>query len=149
MYNLAVISSGAFPRSLNNFATARRSSPSVINGQRSTVACRSHSASSFVHSTMTTGVRWCQPCIVCVVQHCSVRCVSTAQLAVQAGRSHGARQLFRNIQRQGTYMALLTLHTGFSSSVLGHQPSFYELAPFRLRLSPRSAVILLLDKPQQ
>jgi len=42
---------------MNNFATARRLSPSVVNSRRTTVACRSHSASSFVHSTMTTGWR--------------------------------------------------------------------------------------------
>jgi len=34
--------------------TARRSSPSVVNSRPTTVAWRSHSASSFVHSTMTT-----------------------------------------------------------------------------------------------
>jgi len=57
----------------NNVATARRSSPSVVNSQRTTIACRSHSGSSFVHSTMTTGryatrraVRWCQPRLVVV-----------------------------------------------------------------------------------
>jgi len=58
----------------NNFATARLSSPSVVNSRPTTVACRSHSASSFVHSTMTTGcdltrraVRCCQPRLV--IQH--------------------------------------------------------------------------------
>jgi len=42
--------------------------PGVVNSRLTTVACRSHLASSFVHSTMMTGcdtmrrvVRWCQP----------------------------------------------------------------------------------------
>jgi len=55
---------------------ARRSSPSVVNSRPTIVACRSHSASSFVHSTMTTGcdatrraVRWRQPRPVGVAVH--------------------------------------------------------------------------------
>jgi len=40
----------------NNFATARRLTASIVNGRPTTVACRSHSASSLVHSTMTMGV---------------------------------------------------------------------------------------------
>ena len=59
------IPSGAFLQPLNknknknkhknNVATARRSSPSVVNSRPTTVARRSHSASSFVRRTMTTG----------------------------------------------------------------------------------------------
>jgi len=39
----------------NNFMTAHQPSPSVVNSWPTTVACRSHSASSFVHSPMMSG----------------------------------------------------------------------------------------------
>jgi len=46
---------------------ARRSLPSVVNSRPTTVACQSHLASNFMHSTMTTecdamclAVCWCQ-----------------------------------------------------------------------------------------
>jgi len=69
--NVSVIPFGAFLQPLNyksNFATARRSLQNVVNSRPTTVACRSHSASSFsIHNAMTTGcdatrraVRWCQ-----------------------------------------------------------------------------------------
>jgi len=53
------------------FVRACLSSPSVVNNQLMTIACWSHSASSFVHSMMTTGcdatrhaVHWYQPRLV-------------------------------------------------------------------------------------
>jgi len=51
--------------------TACQSLPSVINSRPTTVACRSHSASHFKHSMMTSGcdamcrvISWCQPRLV-------------------------------------------------------------------------------------
>jgi len=48
---------------------AHRSLQSVVDIRPMTIACRLHSASSFVHSTMTTGctVRWYQ---LRIVSHC-------------------------------------------------------------------------------
>ena len=54
-----------------NLSMARQSSPSVVNSWPMIVACRSHAACSFVHSTMMTGYDivhyvfcWCQPRLV-------------------------------------------------------------------------------------